>query len=54
MTRHDGASELPHSNEGCDPLEGGTPRTPTARGPAVSQFRNGYPTYLQRRGVKFV
>jgi hypothetical protein len=36
MMGRDGASELPHSNEGCDHTQGGTPRTPTARGPAVA------------------
>jgi hypothetical protein len=39
MTTRDGASELPHSNEVCDPTQGGTLRTPPARGPAVSKFK---------------
>jgi hypothetical protein len=51
MTRLDVASELPHSNEGCDQSQGGTPRTPTARGPAVADFKDGSPTEVQRHGV---
>jgi hypothetical protein len=51
MTRRDVASDQPLSNEGCDTNQGGTPRTPTDRGPAVAHFRDGYPTELQRRGV---
>jgi hypothetical protein len=51
MTRRDVASELPLSNEGYEPPQGGTPRTPTARGPAVADFRDGYPTEIQRRSV---
>jgi hypothetical protein len=51
VTRRDGASELPHSNEGCDYSQGGTPRTPTARGAAVADFKFGSPTQLQRLGV---
>jgi hypothetical protein len=39
MTTREGASELPQSNEGCDPPQGGTLRTPPARGPAVAKFR---------------
>jgi hypothetical protein len=39
MTRRDGASELPQSNEGCDPAEGGKLRTPPARGTAVAEFK---------------
>jgi hypothetical protein len=54
MTRRDVASELPLLNEGCDPRQGGTPPTPTARGPAVAGFIDVYTTELQRRGVKFV
>jgi hypothetical protein len=54
MTRGDGASELPHSKESCDHSQGGTPRTPTARGPAVADFKDGSPTELQRLGVKGV
>jgi hypothetical protein len=51
MTRLELASEVPHSNEGCDPPQGCTPRTTTARGPAVSEFIDVYPTELNRRGV---
>jgi hypothetical protein len=36
MTRRDGASVLPNLNEGCEPPQGGTPRTPQARLPAVT------------------
>jgi hypothetical protein len=50
-TRRDGASELPHSNEGCKPTQCGTPFTPQARGPAVAEFKYGSPTELKRRGV---
>jgi hypothetical protein len=32
MTRPDGDSELPHSNEGCKETQCSTPRTPPARG----------------------
>jgi hypothetical protein len=51
MTRRDVASVLPRSNEGCDSPQGGTPRTPQARGPSVAVFKNGSPTELERRGV---
>jgi hypothetical protein len=44
MTGRDGASELPHSNEVFDQSQGGTARTPTSRGPAVSDFKDGSPT----------
>jgi hypothetical protein len=54
MTRRDGASELLHSNDGCDHIQGSTPRTPTDRGPAVAEFRDGYPTELERCGVSCV
>jgi hypothetical protein len=33
------ASELPNSNEECETPQGGTPRTPTARVPAVVEFK---------------
>jgi hypothetical protein len=36
MTTRDVASEIPNLNEGCEPTQGGTPRTPPARGPAVA------------------
>jgi hypothetical protein len=39
MTRRDGASELPQSNEGCYLPQCGTLRTPPARGPAVAEFK---------------
>jgi hypothetical protein len=39
MTRRDGASELPKTNEGCDTPQGGTLRNPPARGPAVTVFK---------------
>jgi hypothetical protein len=51
MTWREVASELPHSNDGGDHSQGGTPRTPTARGPAVANFKDGSPTELQRLGV---
>jgi hypothetical protein len=51
MTRREVASEFPHSNEGCDPPQGGTLLTPPARGPAVSAFKDGSPTEMSRRGV---
>jgi hypothetical protein len=51
MTRRDGASELPHSNEGCDQSQGGTPRTPKARGPAIADFIEGSPTEPKRLDV---
>jgi hypothetical protein len=38
MTTLEGASELLQSNEGCDPPQGGTLRTPPARGPEVAKF----------------
>jgi hypothetical protein len=44
MTRRDGASELPLSNEVCDQSQGGTPRTTQARMPAVALFKYGFPT----------
>jgi hypothetical protein len=51
MTRRDGASELPNLNECFEQTQGGQPRTPQARGPAVTEFKKGSPTDLQRRGV---
>jgi hypothetical protein len=51
MTRREGASEHPQSNNGCEPPQGGSPRTPTARGPAVTEFKNGSPSELQSRGM---
>jgi hypothetical protein len=39
MTRRDGASEHPNLNEWCDYPQGGTPRTPPARGPAVAESK---------------
>jgi hypothetical protein len=39
MTRRDGASELPHSNEGCDHSQGGTPLTPPSIGLAVAESK---------------
>jgi hypothetical protein len=51
MSWRDGVSELPNSNELYDPLQGGTPCTPMYRGPAVAEFRDGYPSEINRRGV---
>jgi hypothetical protein len=39
MTRCDGASELPQSNEGCDPPQGRTLRNLPARGPSVAEIK---------------
>jgi hypothetical protein len=39
MTRRDMASELPHSNKWGKRNQGGTTRTPQARGPAVAEFK---------------
>jgi hypothetical protein len=36
MTRRDGASYLTNLNEECQNSQGGTTRTPQARGPAVA------------------
>jgi hypothetical protein len=36
MTRRDGASDVPLSNERCKPNQCGAPRTQTSRGPAVA------------------
>jgi hypothetical protein len=46
MTRHDVAFVVPNSNEGCLLHQGGTPRTPQARGPVVAKFKYGSPTDL--------
>jgi hypothetical protein len=51
MTRSYVASELPNSNEVCEQPQGGTPRKPPARWPAVTEFKKGPPTHLQRRGM---
>jgi hypothetical protein len=51
MTRRDGASEFPHSNEGCKSTQCGTPRTTPARGLAVTEFKVGSATELKRRGM---
>jgi hypothetical protein len=48
MKRRERASEIPQSNEGCDHSQGGTTRTPKARGPAVADFKDDSPTELQR------
>jgi hypothetical protein len=37
MTEPEVASEHPNLNEGCETSQGGTPRTPPARGPAVAE-----------------
>jgi hypothetical protein len=54
MTRRDGASEFPHSNEGCKHTQCGTTRTPLARRPEVAGFKSGSPTELQRHCLTFV
>jgi hypothetical protein len=46
MTTRDWESELLKSNEGFDPPQGGTPRTPPARRPAVTEFKDGFPNEL--------
>jgi hypothetical protein len=51
MKRRDGASELPHSNDGCHPPQGGTPVSPPARRPAVAEFKDGSPFEIILRGV---
>jgi hypothetical protein len=48
MTSREGAINPPHSIEGCDQSQGGTPRTLTARGPAIADFKDGSPTEHQR------
>jgi hypothetical protein len=50
LTTRDGASELRNLNEWWEPPQGGQPRTPQARGPAVAEFKKVFPTELQRRG----
>jgi hypothetical protein len=52
MTRSDGSSELLKLIQGCEMPQGGTRRTPQARGPTVAYFKNGSPSELQRRGVR--
>jgi hypothetical protein len=54
MTGPDGASELPHSNEGCKTPQGGAHRTQTARGPAVAELKYGSLIELQRHCVTCV
>jgi hypothetical protein len=44
MTERDVAFEHPNLNEGREPPQGGTPRTPPARGLAVADFKDGSPT----------
>jgi hypothetical protein len=39
MTRCHGASQIPQRNEGCEPHQGVTLRTPPANGPAVAGFK---------------
>jgi hypothetical protein len=39
MTERDVAPEHPNLNEGCETPQGGTPRTPPARGPAVAESK---------------
>jgi hypothetical protein len=39
MTRLDGASELPNLNGWCERSQGGQPRTPQAKEPAVAEFK---------------
>jgi hypothetical protein len=51
MTKRDVASELPDSNEECDPPHGFTHLTPPARGPAVAEKKDGTPSDLKRRAV---
>jgi hypothetical protein len=54
MTRRDGASELLNLHEFCDHSQGGTTRTPTARGPAFAKLKYGSPTEIQRKCVTCV
>jgi hypothetical protein len=54
MTWRDVASDIPNSNEDCEPLQYGTPRKPTDRGPAVARFKDGSPSDLQPLGVTVV
>jgi hypothetical protein len=42
MTTRDGASELPNLIEWCALPQGGQPRTPQARGPAVGEFKQDF------------
>jgi hypothetical protein len=48
MTRRDVASEHQILNELCEHSPGCTPRTPPARRPEVSEFKDGSPSELQR------
>jgi hypothetical protein len=54
MTSRDGASEVPHTNEGCKPNHCGTPWKPLTRGLEVAGFNYGSPTDIKRRGVTCV
>jgi hypothetical protein len=54
MTGRHGASEFPHSNEGCKLTNCGLPRTPPARWPAVAYFKYGSRTDIQRNWVNGV
>jgi hypothetical protein len=54
MTWRDGASEFPHSNEGCKLTQCGKPRTPPARGPAFTEFKYGSPTHIHGQCVTVV
>jgi hypothetical protein len=40
MTERDVEPEHPNLNEGCETTQGGTPRTPPARGPSVAESKN--------------
>jgi hypothetical protein len=51
MARRDLASEAPNSNENCVPHQSGTPRTPTARGPAVAEIKDGSRTEFNDEAV---
>jgi hypothetical protein len=44
VTRRDVASKVSISNELCESLQGGTPRTLPDRGSAEAEFRGGFPT----------
>jgi hypothetical protein len=39
MMESDVEPELPCLNEECEPSQNGTPRTPSARGPAVAESK---------------
>jgi hypothetical protein len=51
VTGRDGACELPNLNECFEQPQGGLPRTPQPKGPAVAEFKKGSPKELQRRDV---